>query len=96
MRVKRVTAHHVRTGEHQRMGEQQFEEACLCRCSTSPMPRAVRYWSSVRDACGLMASMTRNVVPSPAGFRPFLEDGIGRFQWFARGARSSIHAIYHV
>jgi hypothetical protein len=45
--VKRATAHHVRTVENQRIGEQQFEEARLCRFSTS-LFRAVRCWSSVR------------------------------------------------
>jgi len=44
--VKRATAHHVRTGENQRIGEQQFEEARLCRFSTS-LFRAVRCRSSV-------------------------------------------------
>jgi len=29
------TAHHVRTGENRQIGEQQFEEARLCRFSTS-------------------------------------------------------------
>jgi hypothetical protein len=33
--VKRATAHHVRTGENQRIGEQQFEAVSLCRFSTS-------------------------------------------------------------
>lgn len=78
--MKRTTAHHVRTGEHQRMGEQPFEEACLCRCSTSPKPRAVRCSSRVRDACGVMT----DGVPSPAGFRHCLKGGFGRVHEFAR------------
>src|SRR5260370_16108472 len=44
--VKRATAHHVRTGENQRIGEQQFEEARLVRFSKS-LFRAVRCRSSV-------------------------------------------------
>jgi hypothetical protein len=92
------TAHHVRTGENRQIGEQQFEEARLCRFSPS-LFRAVRYWSSVSFSCCRLLELPEMAYRHPL-LKPFYGGLQGRFPCFAPISShspqkpSNIRAIY--
>ncbi len=95
------TAHHARTGENRQSGEQPCEEARLCRFSTSLC--ASREMLVKRKLLFLLiAYMTRNGVPSPAGFRHCTEICMVASHVSHRCAShsphtsSNIRAIYHL